>query len=166
MTTAIGPGVARLVELLEAETVLYGDLLRLGEQERSAVVADDPRWLNALVGDKERVLVEIARVEDARQAWMAAWTAAHGLPADTTLAELARRLPAADAARLGAVRELLLERVRDVAEMNHRNHQLLRSALRIVNRSIEAFSRIGAAGYQPTGERAPTSRTMVLDRRV
>jgi len=166
LTTATVSGVPQLVALLEAETALYGELLQLGEQERSAVVADDPRWLNALVADKERVLVEVARVEAARQDWMAVWTAAHGLPGETSLADLARRLPAADAARLNVVRKDLLERVRDVAEMNHRNHELLRSALRIVNRSIEAFSRIGGAGYKPNGERAPASRTMVLDRRA
>ena len=65
------------------------------------------------------------------------------------------------------LRDALFRRVRDVAEMNNRNGQLLNGALRIVDRSIEAYSRVGREGsYQPSGERARAARTTVLDQRV
>lgn len=167
MSVALEPGVAELVDLLAEEERLYAELLRIGQQEQGAILGNEPTQLRALVAAKERTIERIARAETERQSWLAAWTTVRGLVADLTLAELARGLPATDASRLAAVRDALLRRVRDVAEMNNRNSQLLGGALRIVNRSIEVYSRVGGGNsYQPSGERSAGSRTIVLDRRV
>jgi flagellar biosynthesis/type III secretory pathway chaperone len=167
MTVAIVPPVGDLVDLLAEEERLYGELLELGQQEQSAILGSDPAWLNSLVAEKERLVERLAHAETERQAWIAVWTAANGGAAAPTLGDLIRRLAPADAAGVSAARDALLMRVRDVAEMNNRNSHLLGGALRIVNRSIEAYSRLGgSAGYEPSGERARATRTIVLDRRV
>lgn len=167
MNAAIDTRVEELTALLAEEERLYGELLRIGAQEQGAILGNDPAWLNSLVAEKERLVEQLARTETERLAWLASWAAAHGLSASIPLSELARHLPPLDAARVAHVRDALLRRVRDVAEMNNRNGQLLAGALRIVDRSIEAYSRIGREGsYQPSGEHAPSARTIVLDRKV
>lgn len=167
MTTALRPGTDELIALLAEEEQLYAELLAIGQQEQDAILGSDPAWLSSLVAQKERVMEHVARVETERQTWIAAWAAAAGAAATPTLNELARQVGPHDAERIGTVRDALLTRIRDLAEMNNRNSHLLNGALRIVNRSIEAYGRVGGErGYDPSGEPARTARTVVLDRRV
>src|SRR5204862_7281021 len=113
-------------------------LLELGERERAAVVASDPAVLNGVVAEKERLIAAITRAEAGRQSWIAAWAGASGLdPTGLTLAALLRALPPVEAARIAPLRDLLLARVRDVAQMNHDHGQLVQGALRIVTGSLD-----------------------------
>lgn len=167
MSALLEPRVDQLLHLLSQEEQLYAELLSIGQQEQSAILGNDPAALHTLVSQKERVIDQIARVETERQAWIAAWAAAAGAEATPTLAELAHRVPPHEMGRVNAVRDALLRRIRDVAEMNYRNGQLLNGALRIVNRSIEVYSRVGGdGGYAPSGEPSRGTRTVVLDRKV
>jgi flagellar biosynthesis/type III secretory pathway chaperone len=168
MTIATAPRVGDLVDLLAEEERLYGELLEIGQREQGAILGNEPAGLSAVILEKVQLVERLAQAETERQSWLNAWAAANGGAGATTLGELTRHLAAPDAARVAVVRDALLRRIRDVAEMNNRNSQLLGGALRIVNRSIEAYSRLGGAssGYEPSGERARATRTIVLDRRV
>ena len=168
MVASAAPSAEQLAAHLADEARLYSALLELGDRERAAVVAGDPADLNRVVAEKEQLLASVARAESARLAWIADWAAAGELdPAAVTLNGLVRTLPAADAAAIAPLRDLLLQRVRDVAQMNHDHGQLVQGALRIVNGSIEVFTRIQREfGYQPTGQRLVVSRTAVLDFRA
>jgi flagellar biosynthesis/type III secretory pathway chaperone len=167
MSALLQPSTDELLDLLNQEERLYAELVAIGQQEQGAILGNDPAWLHALVAQKERVIEQVARVETERQSWIAAWAAAAGATSAPTLAELARQLPPHEAGRISVVRDALLRRIRDVAEMNHRNGQLVNGALRIVNRSIDVYSRVGGdGGYAPSGEPARGTRTVVLDRKV
>jgi flagellar biosynthesis/type III secretory pathway chaperone len=167
MSVAIEPRVQELTDLLADEERLYGELLQIGQQEQGAILGRDPAGLHALIAEKERVIEMLARVETERQSWLAGWAAVNGAAPNATLADVTRQLTPLEAARVASVREALLRRVRDVAEMNNSNSHLLNGALRIVDRSIEVFSRVGRdSGYQPSGEPSRGSRTIVLDQRV
>jgi hypothetical protein len=167
--TAVAPPLAEELTLhLAEEARLYAELLELGQRERVAVVGPDPAVLNAVVAEKERLIAAVGRAEAGRQAWIASWAAATGLdPGSLTLAVLMRALPPAEAARVAPMRDLLLARVRDVAQMNHDNGQLVGGALRIVTGALDAFARVqGQDGYQPTGQRSHGGGTAVLDYRA
>lgn len=167
MTVAVKSDLDELIDLLAHEERLYGQLIDISTQEQAAIVGTDPTGLSGLIADKERVLEGVARTEIERQSWIATWTAVRSLSPDTTLAELIGLLDPAEAVRVGAMRDALLRRVRDMAAMNNQNNQLLSGALRIVNRSIDAYNRVGGGqGYEQSGNRARASRTIVLDRRA
>jgi flagellar biosynthesis/type III secretory pathway chaperone len=165
---AVAPPVDDLATCLEDEASLYAQLAELGARERGAVVARDPAALNEIVAEKERLIAAVARAEASRQSWIAAWAAAGRVdPAGVTLNSLLRRLPAGEAAAIAPLRDRLLARVRDVAQVNHDNGQLVQGALRIVTGSLDAYARVGGQGsYQPTGQRARGSGTAVLDFRA
>lgn len=166
MSTLLQPRLDDLLDLLTQEERLYAEVLAIGQQEQGAIVGNDPARLHSLVAQKERLLEQVARVEAERQSWIGSWAGANGAGAPT-LAELARVMPPLDAARVNQVRDALLRRIRDVADMNNRNGQLLSGALRIVNRTIEVYSRVGGdQGYAASGELARGTRTVVLDRKV
>jgi hypothetical protein len=165
---AAAPSADELALHLAEEARLYADLLELGQRERAAVVGPDPAALNGIVAEKERLIAAVGRAEAGRQAWLGAWASASGHElASLTLAAVMRALPPADAARVAPMRDLLLARVRDVAQMNHENGQLVGGALRIVTGALDAFARVrGEISYQPTGQRTQGSGTAVLDFRA
>src|SRR5438045_2739387 len=133
---------------------------RAGAEEREAVVGNDPERLNDVTRRKDALLLGIARADARRVEWIGANC---GDPA-MSLATVLVSLPADEASAVGARRDELMGLLRDVAEMNFSNGQLVSSSLRLVDRQIDGFSRIrDAAGYQATGERARSARTAVLD---
>lgn len=168
MIAMAAPRAEELAALLVEEARFYADLLELAPRERAAVVANDASLLNEVVAEKDRILASIARAEIARQAWIGAWAATRGVAAaGVTLTSLLRDLPPADAAAIGPLRDLLLSRIRDVAQMNHDNGQLVQGALRIVSNTLDAYSRVRQdLGYQPTGQRATAGQSAGLDYRA
>jgi hypothetical protein len=162
------PRAEQLAASLADEARLYADLLELGPRERDAVVASDPAGLSEIVAEKERLLAAIGRAEVARQEWIAGWGRHAGVePGSVTLTSLLRALPPVEAAAIAPLRDLLLQRIRDVARMNHENGELAQGALRLVNGRIDAFARVQReVGYQPSGQRSVGGQTAVLDYRA
>jgi hypothetical protein len=168
VTATAPPPTDDLALCLAEEARLYGELLELGQRERGAVVGSDPAVLNGIVAEKERLVAAVARAETARQGWLAAWAAARGrAPAGLTLSALLRELEPAEATAVAPLRDLLLARVRDVAQMNHDNGQLVGGALRIVSGWLDGYARVlGQAGYRPGGQRTRGAGAAVLDFRA
>jgi hypothetical protein len=166
--TATVPRADDLAACLADEVRLYGELLELGGRERDAVVGRDPAELNAIVAEKERVVAAVNRAELARQRWIALWSSSTGNATEgLTLSELLRTLPSTEAAAVLPLRDQLMQRLRDVAQMNHDNSNLVQSALRIVSGSIEMLARVReGAGYQSSGARVQGAKTIVLDYRA
>ena len=166
--TIASPSTDQLALCLADEARLYADLVELGRRERAAVVGGDPAVLNEIVAEKERLIAAIGRAEAGRQAWTGAWAAANGREATgLTLSTLLAALPPAEAAAVAPLRDRLLARLRDVAQMNHDNGLLVGGALRIVTGFLDGYARVrGDAGYQPSGQRARGGATAVLDFRA
>jgi hypothetical protein len=166
--TATVPRADDLAACLADEVRLYDELLELGGRERDAVVGRDPAELNAIVAEKERVVAAVNRAELARQRWIMLWSERTGQSVEgLTLSELLRTLPPGEAAAVLPLRDQLMQRLRDVAQMNHDNSNLVQSALRIVSGSIEMLARVReGAGYQSSGARVQGAKTIVLDYRA
>ena len=168
MPTMSAPRALDLARILDEELELYGLLLGIAQRERAAIVGRDPALLTAITVEKETVVARIAAADGRREAWIAEWAAANGREAEgLTLATLGEHLPGVEATAIGQRRDALISRLRDVAEVNYRNGQLVESSLRLVDRAIVAFSGLrDSALYQPTGARDRSSRTIVLDYRA
>jgi flagellar biosynthesis/type III secretory pathway chaperone len=159
---------SELTGLLADELGLYDQLLVLTRREREAVLGSDPGRLEAIVAEKEALIAQVGRVEARRQQWVADRAAELGLePAGLTLSRLAARLPAEAAAELEAAGERLRSRVRELAELSHRNGNLVASALGVVSRRLEAYHRVTTAlGYRPSGATVKGAANAQLDLRV
>jgi flagellar biosynthesis/type III secretory pathway chaperone len=158
---------AELVVLLDEEIRVYDSLLALGFEEREAIVGNDPGTLDALVGRKEALIAQVARIEAQRQAWVMEWAAEQGIESKgLTLAALVAQVPGGVASALAERREQLLARVREMGETSFQNKQLLSSALNIVSRRLDAYERFSTFSYRPSGHGVKGASTAVLDYRA
>ena len=170
MPTASAPSArgAELIALMDEEIRLYDALLALSRDEREATVGGEPGVLDGIVAAKESLVAQVARVEARRQVWVAEWTVEHGVDSSrASLASMAARMSGPEADALAQRREQLLARVRELADLNFRNRQLLNSALSIVSRRLEAYERVTTShGYRPSGQGVKSASTAVLDMRA
>ena len=168
MLLAVAPDTADLIRLLGDELGLYDQLFVLGQRERDAVLGADPGVLETLVAAKETLIAQVGRVETRRQRWVADWAAEAGVePAGLTLSDVAARLPAEVATELDAARARLVGRVGELAELSFRNGNLLSSALGVVSRRLEAYSRVTTGlGYRASGATVTSVATAQLDLRA
>ena len=170
MPTATAPSTrgAELIALMDEEVRLYDALLALTRDEREATLGDEPAVLDGIVAAKETLVAQVARVEMRRQAWVAEWSAEQGVDAGRlSLSSLIAQMPGPDAERLAERREQLLARVRELADLNFRNKQLLASALNVVSRRLEAYDRVTSSlGYRSSGRSVKSAGTAVLDMRA
>lgn len=168
MAVAVAPVASELVGLLADELRLHDQLLDLARRERDTVLGSDPSALETLVVDKEALIAQVGRAEARRQQWIADWAASAGVdPAGLTLSAVATVLPADEASELEASRGRLLARVRELAELNARNHHLVSSALNVVSRRLDAFNRVTTAlGYRASGATVTRAASAQLDLRA
>ena len=166
ITTAAELDVQELVSFLAEEIELYQELVVLGQREKSAILGREPGELNAIVVEKERIVARIGRIDARRQSWVKGWAGRHSPAlANPSLLNLLATMSEDEARDIGHMREGLLRVMRDLAELNHANGMLVQSALQLVTRSIDAFSRISGSNehYEQTGARARNSRTTIMD---
>ena len=155
-----------LATFLAEEIVHYRQLVDLGARERNAILGRDPSELNEIVHEKERIVARIGRIEVKRQNWVRDWAKSHQSTHPTpSLLELMQGMSEEESHEVPRLRDELLHVMRDLAELNHSNGMLVQSALHLVTRSIDAFSRIAGTNehYEPSGARARNSRTAVMD---
>ena len=170
MPTATAPSArgADLIGLMDEEIRLYDALLALSRDEREAMLGSDSAMLDGIVAAKESLVAQVARVEARRQTWVAEWAEEHGADSSRpSLASLVARMHGPEADALAERREQLLSRVREMADLNFRNKQLLASALNVVSRRLDAYDRVSASvGYRPSGRSVKSASTAVLDIRA
>ncbi len=166
MTTLVDFDVRDLATFLAEEIELYLELVILGQREQSAILGREPDTLNAIVVEKECIVARIGRIESRRQSWVKGWAGMHSPSlANPSLLDLLAIMSEVEARTIGQARERLLHVMRDLAELNHSNGMLVQSALQLVTRSIDAFSRISGSNehYGQSGARARNSRTTIMD---
>ncbi len=159
MTNVVNLDVWDLATFLAEEIELHRELVVLGQREQSAILGREPDALSAIIVEKECI-------EARRQSWVKGWADTHSLSlANPSLLDLLAIMSEAEARIIGQAREGLLCVMRDLAELNHSNGMLVQSALQLVTRSIDAFSRISGSNehYGQSGARARNSRTTIMD---
>jgi hypothetical protein len=163
-----------LIAVLRAERALYDDLLALTAAECDAVVnptplvaPNGPLPLQRIVAEKERCLVRLAELEERRTSAGDTLALAVGLTRQARLGDLCARLSEPAATVLQAERQLLLDRMRALAEANAVNAALLTSALQVTRATLSALP-VGVGGaYGPDGRApAPASVAPRLDRQA
>ncbi|HEY8490772.1 MAG TPA: flagellar protein FlgN [Dehalococcoidia bacterium] len=157
----------RLVQVLEEENAVYGELVALSEAEYQAILAARIDELTELLINKERLLARAQALEEARQAEVRA-VVGDAAAASARLEDLASRLEGAERERLLAVRDSLRENISRLTAANDRNGAVLRGGLQLIGRWINFLAGYAAAAvtYAQDGSATPKAGRTILDRQA
>ncbi len=134
-----------VVGLLQEEADLHGRLLELAREEQRALVRGDVVELQRLVAEQEKLVGQVRVLEQARRQLLELVAQRAGCPVDRlTLRELVQLSPPDVGRRLAEQREILTQRLRELADVNKANALLIRSHLEHVQAVISLVTR--AAG--------------------
>jgi flagellar biosynthesis/type III secretory pathway chaperone len=148
-----------LEDLLVAEFRACGDLLENTREERLHLGQGNLAGLTAVLDQKEKILGELDRLEQRREAALAHWGAR-----PTPGPEAGSEAEAAARERLGRLREGLLALVQRQQELARGNRLLAEASLERV-KAMQAFiGRLGDAveGYRPPGAPANADQATSL----
>jgi flagellar biosynthesis/type III secretory pathway chaperone len=122
---------------------LYQTLLDLFTAERSAILVSDVERLNRIVGDKERVLQDIGKVEVRRRHTIEQLARRlHGDGQITNLTRLCGLIEEPWATELAAAGQELKSLVAAIQTASERNRSLCLHALQFVNGSIRMITNL------------------------
>jgi flagellar biosynthesis/type III secretory pathway chaperone len=158
---------SRLVQVLEEENALYGELVALTEAEYQAIVAARIDELTELLVNKERLLSRAQALEETRQEEVRQLIG--GAAAESARLEgIAAQLEGTERRRLLAVRDSLQENITRLSSANDRNDALLRSGLQLISKWVNFLASYTAAAvtYAQDGTAAPKAGRRVLDRQA
>ncbi len=158
-----------LLTNLDRQGALYDALLDLSDREREAIGRADLAQLSHIVAEKERIVAEAQRLEQARQEACARWARAWGMERHPTIGDLRTRAHTTEMAeRLDAAAISLSRRVRRLRQINQRNAHLIQQAQRVGEQVISIALRYGHhPTYDNHGDATPAKRpSVILDYRV
>jgi flagellar biosynthesis/type III secretory pathway chaperone len=145
----------RLMTCLHRQYDLYRELLEQFARERQAVLKSDLVGLQEVIGIKERLLLDIRRVELERHGILEDLGQILAMDCETlTLSRLAQVSDEPFASRLAQFGPEFQGLVQTIQEESSRNRSLCLQALQFVNGSIKLLSSLVSAGpvYRRTGK--------------
>ena len=150
-------------DALVSEFRAYQTMVALTQDERQALLANDIKALQDLLTQKEALLGNLDRLEQARQGAMDRWDHAMGIEAHT-MTEMLPYLDNATGERLKRLREGILALAAQLRELSQGNRAMADSALEgleAVRNFLLSLSQM-PAGYQRPGASQNAVPTMAL----
>ncbi len=144
-----------LKECILQQQRMYQSLLDLFTAERSAILISDVERLNRIVGDKERVLQDIGKVEVRRRHTTEQLAQRlHAAGQIMTLSRLCGLIPEPWATELASAGRELKSLVAAIQTASERNRSLCLHALQFVNGSIRMITNLidPELVYHPSGK--------------
>ena len=152
-----------LEDALVGEFRAYQTLVALTQDERQALLANNLTTLQEVLAQKEALLGNLERLENARQTALEAWASAAGIEA-RTLSDILSSLEAASRERLKRLRDGILALTAQMRELSQGNRALADSALEgvaAVHTFLLSLSQV-TTGYQRPGMPPNVSPSIAL----
>ena len=137
-----------LVSTLDRHISLHRELTELEREKISRILAQDWQGLEQRVHRSTEVLHQIEQTERHRMEILDSIGGKSG----STLAELARSMPAETREDLYARRQTLRSLLLELKNLNHRCEELISSSLEVVEFTLSLFTGQGAGGKTYSGE--------------
>ena len=126
--------LAGLAENMENQLGLYRKLLSLASAKQPVLVKGDIHQLERITQDEEGLILQVGRLEEQRQFLHNDLAGHFALSADDlTVSEIISRVDEAEGARFSRITEGFTEVLKELAEMNKANTELVRNSLELVN---------------------------------
>lgn len=155
--------IQELNQNLEQQAKLYHELKQLAELKQRALIQSNIYELEALTIHEEQLILAAGRLEQERLNWSEEFGQLLGEePEELTLTKLAEQYP-----QLQKVREDLESVVGELQTIHESNAQLLHQALRVVDFTMNLFTRQEGTTYsRPGNPEHNTVRLSLLDKKI
>ncbi len=157
----------RLETNLQQQLILYKELRETAEKKQQALVANNIKELDAIVAREEVLIMQAAKLEKVRTAMAGEIARELHIPVEeVTLSRLTGEMP-----QLLPLQNEMEETIRNIQEKHALNTELLNQAMRIVEFSLNLFTRSDEKTYSRDLQKAEketpgVKRSFVIDRSV
>ncbi len=122
--------IEELIAILSKEYKINYDLLKLGQDKKEVIKAEDIDRLEEIVEQEEELLERLARLEEQRQ----------NLLAGTALSDIIEGLEPELAEKLTELRNKLVVVIEELAHVSHLNSNLIQDSLKITNFNLQLLT--------------------------
>ncbi len=159
--------MAQLVKCLNTQKFLYGELLKLSEEKRQAIVKNDINALNEIVDKEKELIAQLSAIENFRLKCSEKINKDLGLSGDSTLADVIQKAEGTADVLEGLLKELsgVIKKLKGVNEVNN---GLINMQLDYIDCVKGAFFTTGTNNYGNDGKNAQEQNQSVnlFDRMV
>jgi len=158
-----------LIVLLEQEADFYEDLLSLSKEEQKAVVEGNVDELNKKVKEKERLILEINRLEKTRLPLFETLSSHFKVSVgDLTLSKLSGLVPEKYSSQLKGLQEKITEKMSLLKAVNESNLNLIKGSLDYIDFSLNLLTSQPESGpvYKEDGKTKEGGRIKITDKKV
>ncbi len=160
--------IDQLIQIINAEALLFEEFLRLLEEQKLALVANDTERLVQVTQLQQQKLVESAALNRKRNGLIGALQEANKIEGDVTITRLLGYADEDQSQRLSQLRDAILALNERITSARNTNAMLLNRSREFIARTMNMLSRMhtpdqtyGRVGDAPRGNNA-----VAVDRRI
>jgi hypothetical protein len=161
--------IDRLIELLNKETALYEEILKLSKNKTDVIIQGKINELESITRLEQMLILQIGKLEEEREKLVDAIAAQIGMkPSEVTLSGLEKLFPKERAEKLKTCHSRLPGVVRELGEANGLNSKLIKNSLDYIDFSINILTSVGATGnnYGYSGESSDSKKRNFFDMKL
>lgn len=155
-----------LMDVLEKETALYEDILKISRNKTRVVVEGKIQELDSIVKVEQNIVLQIGRLEDKREELVARIRTELGLDSEQiTISEIVKHVPEEQAVSLKASQEKMVNTLGELKNVNDLNSKLIRNSLDYIDFSVNLISAadISSNNYGESGQVNETKKRNLFD---
>lgn len=136
--------VKELIDILEKERQMYGDILKISRDKTSIIVEGKVSELEKITKLEQSFILQMAKLEDRRESIISALSKAMGeKPEDLNISKIIKSAGDECGEKLKAQQEKMLETINELKNLNDLNSKLIKNSLEYINFSINLLSSAG-----------------------
>jgi flagellar biosynthesis/type III secretory pathway chaperone len=152
--------VNELFSVLDQESKIYGDILKIAKNKTSIVVEGRVAELENIVKLEQSLVLQLAKFESQRELLIDKLSRASGLKPDAvTISEIISRIGSAQGEKLKSLQQAMSLTIQDLKSTNELNSRLIKNSLDFINFSLGLFvnadstdNNYGVSGEKPSGK--------------
>lgn len=164
----MGTACTGMLDIMEDQLGVYRSLLSLALQKQPVLVKGELPQLERITREEELLILQVGRLEEQRQSLLQA-LANHFIlsPEDLTLSELIKRTDRETGAKFEKLFEELTGVLKELADVNQNNSDLIKSSLDYINFSMKLLADTDTSTvYNDKEDEKKTAAAKIFDRKI
>lgn len=160
-----GQKINELMDVLEREAGIYDDLLKISQNKTDIIVKGKVSELDNITKLEQTLILNMSKLEEIRESIINDLSAELGVnQSDMTISELLKYIDNSQVQKLEAYKTNLLDKIKEIKEVNELNSKLIKNSIDYINFSINVISSAPADNnYGNTGITNETKKKTFFD---
>lgn len=157
-----------LLETMQKQLEIYRMLLALAFEKQPVLVKGDIPELEAIIKEEELIILQVGRLEEQRSVLHLALANHFSLsPEELSLSEIVKRTEGEMSQAFQQVFEEMTGVLKDLAEINQNNTNLIKSSLEYINLTLDLLTNTDSVPvYNEQDEGKKHSAAKIFDRKI